>query len=283
MKQLITLVRREIWEFKSTFLNLPFVMGALLLLIALCGTIFFIQTGHYPHVLNVNLQPNSYNNLVQTFVYATSMPFVVVLWLMVCNYFLSCLFDDRKNRSILFWQSMPVSQCKTIISKCITGFLVAPILSMVAVIATEMVLLVFLSIFVAHFSLGNFWLLWHPQTLFMSWLRMCMTFFLQALWLFPIFCWLMFCSAYAHKTPFKMAVIFPVIIIIIEWFFDANHYFSSFIFDRIGYSFVEYFSLPSFHFPADYFYAMGFGIIIGLVFLIAAGFMRSRCYHFENM
>ena len=285
MKQLLMLVRRELWEFQSTFIKLPFLIGALLVLVGFCSTLYFVENGGYPHLLNITMNSDtSYRNVVQLFTYFVSTPFVIILWLMVANYCLACLFDDRKNQSILFWQSMPVSQFKVILSKCITAFVVAPLLTIVMVIITEFILLVFLSFFVAEFSLGHPLMLWDMTTLLVTWLRLSVAFFIHALWLFPIYAWFMFCSAYARKTPFKMAVTIPIVVMVIEKFLDMNHLsLFDFIFGRLRTIVFEYFLLPSFNFPEGYLLSLGLGLLVGIFFLSVAGWMRSRCYHFDGV
>ncbi len=57
---------------------------------------------------------------------AIASPFVLVLWLMVFYYFLANLYDDRKDSSVLFWQSILTSQTQTIVSKLIAGLVLAP-------------------------------------------------------------------------------------------------------------------------------------------------------------
>lgn len=285
MKQLLMLIRRELWEFQTTFVKLPFLIGALLVFVGFCSTLYFVENGGYPHLLNITMSNDtSYRNVLQLFSYFASTPFVIILWLMVANYCLACLFDDRKNQSILFWQSMPVSQLKVILSKCITAFVVAPILTWLMVLVTEFILLILLSFFVSEFSLGQPSMLWDVSTLFLTWSRLFLTFLIQALWLFPIYAWFMFCSAFARKTPFKMAVTIPIIIMVIEKFLDVQHLsLFDFIFGRLRTIVFEYFLLPSFNFPEGYLLSLGIGLVVGIFFLFVAGWMRSRCYHFDGV
>ena len=282
MRKLVTLIRREMWEYRTTFLTLPFVVGALMSLCGICALALFIHTGHYPELLSINPSIDGDSIIIQTFVYAVSMPFVVIMWLMVFNYFLASLFEDRKTRSILFWQSMPISQTQVLLSKLITGMIVAPLLAMVAVIICELFILFLLSIFIAHFALGTFGELWSLNILLLSWGRLLVIFFTQAICLFPLFAWCMLCSAYARKTPFKIAIVIPIILAIFGLLLGKHNFVLSFINNSVVNSFAQYFALPSLHFTKSLLISMGVGVVIGLVFIIIAGQLRRRSYHFDG-
>ena len=272
------------WEYRTTFLTLPFVVGILMSLFGLCALAVFIHTGTYPTLLDIDPAVDGYNAVIQTFVYAVSLPFVLIMWLMVFNYFLASLFDDRKTKSILFWQSMPTSQTQVIISKLITGMVVAPLLAMVAVVICELFILCLLSVFIAHFSLGTFGELWSMKILLLAWGRLLVTFAAQAVCLFPLFAWCMFCSAYSRKTPFKMAIVIPVLLAIFGMLFGKTYnYFYIFVKNAFTNSFSQYFALPTLSFPTDMLASMGIGIIVGIVFVIIAGQLRSRSYHFDGI
>ncbi|MEX2326876.1 MAG: hypothetical protein WD558_04030, partial [Pseudomonadales bacterium] len=59
---------------------------------------------------------------------AASSPLFLSLWLVIAFYLLGSLYDDRKDRSILFWKSMPVSDAMTVASKLLAGLIVAPLI-----------------------------------------------------------------------------------------------------------------------------------------------------------
>ena len=106
MKKLLTLIRREMWEYRTTFLTLPFVVGILMCLCGVSALILFMHTGHYPNwFLTFNPEVDGYSILIQTFVYAVSLPFVLILWLMVFNYFWPAYLKIGK-RAVFFFGSL---------------------------------------------------------------------------------------------------------------------------------------------------------------------------------
>jgi ABC-2 type transport system permease protein len=283
MRKLITLIRREMWEYRTTFLTLPFVVGILMCIAGVCALALFLHTGSYPPLLEIDPSIDGYNVIIQTFVYAVSLPFALILWLMVFNYFLASLFEDRKTRSILFWQSMPIPQTQVIISKLITGMIVAPLLAMVAVVICELFILLLLSVFMAHFALGTFGELWSAKVLLLAWGRLLVTFFAQAICLFPLFTWCMLCSAYSRKTPFKIAIVVPILLALFGMLWGKNNYILKFITGSFKNSFSQYFALPTLQFPKELLVSMGIGVLIGLVFVIIAGQLRRRSFHFDSV
>src|SRR3546814_1893023 len=91
----------------------------------------------------------------------SSCPFIVLAFV-VFFYCLGALYDERKDRSVLFWKSLPVSDAQTVLSKVGSAVVVAPVLAVIASLVTMIGFMVMLSI-VVLFHGGNTWtLLWGP-------------------------------------------------------------------------------------------------------------------------
>ena len=93
----------------------------------------------------------------------------------------------------------------------------------------------------------------------------------------------MLCSAYARKTPFKIAIVIPVILVIFGLLFGKYNYILLFINQAFSNSFAQYFALPTLHFPPSLLRSMGIGVIVGVVFVICAGYLRRKSYHFDGV
>ncbi|GHD27042.1 hypothetical protein [Parahalioglobus pacificus] len=144
---------------------------------------------------------------------------VFVLIMVSINYLLGTLFEDRKDRSFLFWRSMPVSEWEEVSSKLLVALLVAPVifiaLSMVmqlAYVLLSMLLVWRMELDPGRLILGN---IEFSRLLFdqlSGWV-------LSALLIAPFYAWLMLASAGAKRSPAFFAVALPIGLILLEEFF----------------------------------------------------------------
>jgi ABC-2 type transport system permease protein len=144
-RTLQTLVRREFWEHPALW-RAPLIAGALLVGVLLIA-IFTRIHGHATvtvdgnaHVLAdvVQLDPASKiaaHSLLQAVLWLVLAILAIVV---ACFYLLDCLYAERKDRSILFWKSLPVSDGLTVASKLIAALLVVPLVVFVAAIGLEL-------------------------------------------------------------------------------------------------------------------------------------------------
>jgi ABC-2 type transport system permease protein len=146
-------------------------------------------------------------NLLLSVVNALMM---LVLVLVTTNYLLYSLFDDRRDRSILFWKSMPVSEWEVVLSKLAVALLVAPavflgvsLLLQLAVTLLSMLMLwrADMDPFAQVLDTLDIGRLLRDQ--FGGWL-------LGALWVAPFYAWLLAASAAARRSPLLTAVV-PVL------------------------------------------------------------------------
>ena len=307
MKTLVTLVKREWWEYRGAFLYVPAIIGLVYVVVAAIGLLII-------SVSNVNVSAtNVPYGLIPSAIFSMSFLFAIVLWLTIINYFWNCLYIDRKDGSVLFWQSLPISQSQTLLSKLIMGLVVAPIVAWICIVITDIIMFVLGGVALSIMGLPGFGILWHPGLIILSWLSLLAALLIQGLWLIPIIGWLMLCSAYAKKAPFLLAIIPPLVIIIIEAIVTRYQYFWDFIVSRFTYMGTtwQYFlnlmnnyigtssatqltignnkSIMSFgpfqHLTLsapEYVLAMFIGLIIGFIFIAIAGILRSRCYGYEK-
>jgi hypothetical protein len=135
---------------------------------------------------------------------------LMVLFLVSANYLLGCLYNDRRDRSILFWKSLPVSEWQEVLSKFAVVVLVVPavfvavsLLSQVASSLLAMLMVWRMDKDPYELVLGNieFGSLVFNQV--SGWV-------LTALWIAPVYAWLMLASAAARRSPFMFAIA-PVI------------------------------------------------------------------------
>ena len=151
--------------------------------------------------------------------------FLIILFFVSVNYMLGCLYQDRKDRSILFWKSMPVSEWHEVASKFIVASLLAPLAFLAASIITQlatlslaMLLLWRLDTDASAMVLGNVDFI----ALFSNQMG---AYFIWALWTAPVYAWFLMCSALAKRSPFMIAFGVPIAIMFVEGVFIGTQKF----------------------------------------------------------
>ena len=226
MNRLMALVRREFWENKGAFRTTPLVIGGIFLA---AMVMFLITFNHFDNELQslkelLRFMAQQDAGLRAKFLYesnlAMSVIFSMVLAFVVFFYLLGSLYDDRKDRSILFWKSLPASDTLTIASKLLSAMFVAPFIFWVVYVITHIVITLLFSVVIM--SLGE-----NPWTLFLSlgnpfkaWSMVLLSYFAQAIWALPLYGWLMLVSAFAPRIPLLFAVLPPVILGVLQLWVD---------------------------------------------------------------
>jgi len=153
------------------------------------------------------------------------LAFVVTSWFVVMVYLLNTLYADRKDRSILFWKSMPISETRVVASKLMVGLVAVPL---VATLASWVVQLVYavMAMIVASQMDQNPWQVIAPNlhilSAFVSQLGLVLYI---SLWALPLCAWLLVASAYAKRSPFLTAVLPIIGILILEKLLFGSSYF----------------------------------------------------------
>jgi ABC-2 type transport system permease protein len=131
-------------------------------------------------------------------------------------YCLDALYGERRDRSILFWKSLPVSDVTAVISKLSIPILILPLLSFVITVATQLLTLVMSSAVFAGTGV-NLRELWTHVSLFRVpgiWLYHLVT--VHGLWYAPLYAWLLLVSAWAPRAPVLWAFLPPFVIYGVE-------------------------------------------------------------------
>jgi ABC-2 type transport system permease protein len=140
-------------------------------------------------------------------------PFHLVFVIIAVFALLGCLYDERKDASILFWKSMPVSDLATVASKVVFIIWLAPLVTIGAIFAAQFLTLSLVSIYVEDGMAGRIWaasgIWWQPFKLVFAYLQF-------GLWLLPFAGWIMLVSAAARKSPALWAFGVPVVLVMLE-------------------------------------------------------------------
>jgi ABC-2 type transport system permease protein len=171
------------------------------------------------------------------------VPFIAIALIIQLYYFTVCLFDERRDMSVMFWRSLPVSDAVTILTKLITGALVIPAVFFGAATATLLFILTLCLLACIILSVGydvSLWAMW-IQTDFLSGIALIWLHLIPfAIWMLPLFTWLMLASMFAKKAPFLWAIL-PIAVILLVEGFVVNYFHLSQPF--IGSLLLDYFSI----------------------------------------
>jgi ABC-2 type transport system permease protein len=131
-------------------------------------------------------------------------------------YCADALHGERRDRSILFWKSLPVSDITTVLSKASIPLVILPLLTFAITIAVQWMMLL-VSSGVVLVSGESVAMLWTKLSFFqMSLLLLYHLLTAHALWPAPIYCWLLLVSGWARRAPFLWAVLPLVVIASVE-------------------------------------------------------------------
>ena len=233
MNTFVTQLKREYWENRGGFFWAPFVVAAAFIAIialSLIATqininnadlqIMGVQISKLRINMPATVRPEIANG-IQIFLSVSALLIHVVLGFVLFFYFLASLFDERKDRSVLFWKSMPVSDLQTVLSKIFAAMFIAPLFALAASILFQFALLILASSFLA-FNGVNAWKLLLVQTMPLKlWATLLAGIPVNAVWALPTIGWLMLVSAWARGKPFLWAVLVPLTCGVMLTIFDA--------------------------------------------------------------
>jgi len=267
-------VRRELWENRSIYVA-PLAVAAVVVFGFLVSTLTLPYRMHAASALDPAQQRAA---MAGPYTIAASLilgaTFIVGIF-----YCLDALHGERRDRSILFWKSLPVSDLTTVLSKMSIPMVILPVLGLAITVVTLCIMLLLnaLVLFVSGLSVAT---LWAQVPVFQISLILFYHFLTaHALWYAPIYGWLLLVSGWARRAPFLWAVLPPLGICAIEKLaFNTMHFA-----DLLQYRLVGnpdsglHFPLVQLT-PLKFLSALGLwtGLALAAVFLIAAA--RQRRY-----
>ncbi len=213
-------VRRELWEYRSIYVALLATAG-----VVLFG--FFISAVFAPHHLRaaISADPAKQQAAIAgpyNFAAGAIMLAAVIVAVFYC---LGALNVERRDRSILFWKSMPVSDLTTVLAKAFIPIVILQLLSFAITVATQSIMLLINSAVLLGPGPGVT-ILWTQLGFFhRSLLLLYHLVTVHALWYAPIYCWFLLVSAWARRAPLLWAVLPPLAIVAFEKIvFNSMHF-----------------------------------------------------------
>jgi len=253
-QQIVIQAKRELWENKVGFIYAPLIITALILIVMSIGLVKISSSAdadadgfsfHYmddrdskgdghgkgngdskgkkfgvPELLEkMSTQGDRvYGEIVTGVVYANTALLSITFFIVLLAYAHSCLFDDRKNRDILFWRSMPVSETTNVLVKL--GFLLFsfPVFVLVLNVIVALFTLLCATVYFLVEGLSISYLLTsigHSDGLWSVFDVLGVSIFNMIL-LMPIIGFIFLASAYAKKSPFITTSLIPALLIVMD-------------------------------------------------------------------
>jgi len=218
-------IRRELWENRSIYIA-PLAVAA----VYLFG--FLISLFWVPRSMRGMAAHDVAPPIVLAMPYShAAMLITIIAFLVGIFYSLDALHSERRDRSILFWKSLPVSDLTTVLSKASIPLVVLPLLVVAITVALNLIM-VLLSGAILLVSRASTATPWFPP-LFEMELVMLYSTTVLALWHAPIYCWFLLVSGWARRATFLWAVLPPLAIAAVEYAAFHTSYLGSLLQDRM--------------------------------------------------
>ncbi len=213
-------VRRELWENRSIYLA-PLAVAAIFLV----G--FFIGLIHLPARMRaaLALSPMQQHDAIQQ-PYAIAAIMLMAIYLVVAIiYCLDALYGERRDRSLLFWKSLPVSDTTTVLAKASIPILVLPLVTFAVTVATQFVMLLVSSAVLAGSGMSAAPLWTNVPFFKTAGINLYHLMVFHGIWYAPFYGWLLLVSAWAKRVPLLWAILPPVAIGVVEKLaFNTSHF-----------------------------------------------------------
>ncbi len=272
-------VRRELWENRSIYIAplaaaAVFLFGFVVNMVTLRRRIHGVwppDPAQQHHVLATRYE------LAAALIMGTAL--IVGIF-----YSLDALYGERRDRSILFWKSLPVSDLTTVLSKITIPLVILPLLSFAITVATQFIMLLLSSAILAGSGV-NIGTLWAEASFFhVSLVLLYHLLTVHGVWYAPLYGWLLLVSALAPRAPFIWAFLPPFVICGVEKIaFNTSHFLALLQYRLLGPGGAM---APDNHpkdfmatlIPEHFFSTPGLwtGLVVAAVFLFAA--VRLRRY-----
>jgi ABC-2 type transport system permease protein len=203
-------VRRELWENRSIYFA-PLAVASVYFVGFLISLRKLPQNMRATAALDPALQPGE---LAQLYSHAAMLLLLTTL-IVTVFYCLDALHGERRDRSILFWKSLPVSDLTTVLAKASIPLVVLPLIVFATTVVLQWIMLLVSSVALLFSGVGAA-MLWARLPLLQMEMVLLYTLVAATLWYAPIYCWLLLVSGWARRAAFLWAVLPPLALGIFE-------------------------------------------------------------------
>jgi ABC-2 type transport system permease protein len=270
MNSLIILLEREFWEYRGSFVTLPVIITALVFLGCLYIVIWhaspdsslglrmaFMGQNYAddaaavegPDVYIIDFDKGELTLADENTVmeqagngeqppnaplYMIHVIFLLCVGFALFIYQLHALYNDRKDRSVLFWKSMPVSETRNVLAKLFTSTVAAPVLLTVISWAAQIIFVAMSMLFTYRIGVDPVAQVWSRLDIMQAFFNQILYVLWMNLWMLPLTAWFLFSSAFARSSPFLVAFTPFVVVFLLEnlifgtdyaWSILAGHFY----------------------------------------------------------
>ena len=235
------LMQREYWENKGMLFWAPAIISGLM--VAFTAVMLIVGNNMEMHLNGDSLSRFHEMNATQRHDLANAIgaafpmmatPLYILMAFVIFFYCLGALYDDRRDRSILFWKSLPVSDVTTVLSKVAVATIAAPLIVAIIGFVASLAIILMTSLALSFHGVNVFGDLLSSTSLWLSPFRMLSLIPVYLLWALPTVGWLLMVSSWARSKVFLWAVGTPLMTgallawgnyafkmgLNIEWFFS---------------------------------------------------------------
>jgi len=260
IQSMITLIKRECWEYKRAFITFPLFLAILASVIIIWGGLNFTSNYHVSYVDGADSQFNltisntevevtptgthttenvrqissdDYSqylmDFTQYFTKALTTIFMVLSGFVAMYYALGALYNDRLDRSILFWKSMPITESQNVFTKLVVALVVVPFIAIGLALAVIVLTHIVFFISTAFTSNDIFYQSLSVTGILLSCVNALAEWFILATLMLPVIAWLLFVSAASPRSPFLFSMVPPIALGFIEQLTLGSSYIKSYI------------------------------------------------------
>lgn len=246
MSPYLAMIKREVLEHRTGFVITPLAVGGIVLLTVVLSLLVFDtatismgdidgQVSSFGDVLEKVAEKTDVerHGLVLAIIYALALPLALIMPFVIIFTLLGCLYEERRDRSFLFWKSMPVSDVDEVLVKLFSALIVAPAIFLVIIAVLQLSFLVIASV-IGLVQGGPVGMLWPIINIVGSWLSVAVYHIFYVLWALPVFAWLLLASAYAPKAPLLYATVPPIVVHIVLQIALGSSHFGRWIGERLA-------------------------------------------------
>jgi ABC-2 type transport system permease protein len=232
----VALLKREIWEHRAIYVT-PLVIALIVSMMSITGQVAvsaFDQAVDIAILGATNLGEAERASAITVLMISISLLFILAMWVLTIFYSLDSLYAERKDKSILFWRSVPITDAETVVSKLVTAMVVIPLVTFVVLAATHIVVLSISSIWVSFRGANAGHLIWQAAPLLDNWIATLIFLLAIPLWLAPFIGWFLLVSAYTKRSPLLVAFLPIIVLPMLERSLVGTRLFADAIFVRSG-------------------------------------------------
>jgi ABC-2 type transport system permease protein len=270
------LVRRELWEHGS-LVWAPLAMALTIIVVSLVSGMVKgsvdIDLGEDRPLPELFGDAEKQRGIFTLVMAGLVLPQLLVAFVVVFFYLLDCLFTERRDRSILFWKSLPVSDAKTVLSKLFVALVAVPLWSWALSLVVGLVVFGVLAAQVSGTpaaGLGT----WHGVTWLAVQASLLGKLAIGVLWYLPVAGWLLLVSVLAKRAPFLWATLPFLVLSLAERIALGSNVVGAIVAQRL-FGFREEVSLMS-EFPLLASPGLWIGVAVGAALVYAAIRVRRR-------